>query len=434
MSRPRNTKQKEDPDQEGKQSLVNPDDFGEILSTEATPNESEQSGAAKEENAGNDDGAGNDEGSDGQDAAVADGTSGTAIVSYDKDRPVEVASSAGTDGDSGNDGAGEEDETSGAVLQVDDDDDGVSEDQDSDGDGDDTQAREEDEGNDNDINDDDDIITEEADDAADTDAKSDDEKDNDVDDDDDIETEAEDDDDTSAEATEGEKEENQNASDAVSEKKEIEAPAEAPDKATKPYADVLRGPHKKSNEELDKLRGSHNRDKSTGALPADDEKAEDASAKERAKGSPNFDSEQHKIFGPPASSSPKGQQHHSSFPTRCSMLSLPCHGKAAFSAHPVSFVLVSATFVLLIIRRIRHRSRNNANARLDGRGEYAAIELLEGNFDDEMSFTGDIDDEDADDIINSWRGDVGNSYIASGVGDDLDDVADGELSLSELNG
>ena len=69
---------------------------------------------------------------------------------------------------------------------------------------------------------------------------------------------------------------------------------------------------------------------------------------------------------------------------------------------------------------------------MDGRGEYAAIELLEGNFDDEMSFTG--DDEDPDDIINSWRGDAGNSYVASGVGDDLDDVADGELSLSELNG
>ena len=417
---PRNTQQKEDPDQEGKQPPAD-SEFGEILSTpEVTPKESEQSGAvAKEENAENDDGAmstssAGNEGSNGQDAAKADDTSGTPDVSNDKDRPVEVASSATTGGDAGNDNAGEQDKTSGDVPHVDDDDDGVSEDQDSDGDGDNTQAGEEDNGNSDGVDDDDDSVSEEAAGADDN------EKDND--DDDNIETEAE------------EEEENQSIGDAVSEVKESGASADAPDKATKPYADVLRGPHKKSNEELDKLRGSHNRDKSTGALTADDEKAENASAKERAKGSPELDSEQHN-FGPPASSSsPKGQHHHSSSPAQCSMLSLPCHTKAAFSAHPVSFVLVSATFVLLIIRRIRHKSRNNANARMDGRGEYAAIELLEGNFDDEMSFTGDIDDEDADDIINSWRGDAGNSYVASGVGDDFDDVADGELSLSELNG
>jgi hypothetical protein len=95
-------------------------------------------------------------------------------------------------------------------------------------------------------------------------------------------------------------------------------------------------------------------------------------------------------------------------------------------------VLVAATFVLLLIRRIRHRNRNNANARQDGRGEYATIELLEGNFDDDMSFT--AEDEDPDDIIASWRGDNGTAFVASGVGDDLEDVADGELSLSELNG
>ena len=403
----RNTKQKQEPDQEGKKPPVD-SEFGEILSTEVVPKESEQSAAvAQEENdKGTMSSAGNDEGSDGQDAAVADDTSATAVVS-NEDRPVEVAPSARTGGDSpGND-------------------DNVSE-----------EAGADDNENDNDDDGDvggdsgnDDTVSEEA--GAD-------DNENDNDDDDDVETEAKDDEDTSVEVTKGEKEKDQNIGEAVSKGNESGVSAEAPDKATKTYANVLRGPHKKTNEELDKLRGSHVRDKSTGALPVDDEKAESASAKERAKGqgSPELDSEQPKNFGPPASSSspPKGRQHHSSSPAHCSMLSLPCHTKAAFSAHPVSFVLVSATFVLLIIRRIRRKSRNNANARMDGRGEYAAIELLEGNFDDEMSFTGDIDDEDADDIINSWRGDAGNSHIASGVGDDLDDVADGELSLSELNG
>lgn len=371
----RNTTQKQEPDQEGKKPPVD-SEFGEILSTEVVPKESEQSAAVAQEENDKGTSAGNDEGSDGQDAAVADDTSATAVVS-NEDRPVEVAPSARTGGGSGND----------------------------------------------------DSVSEES--GAD-------DNENDNDDDDDVEVEAKDDEDTSVEVTKGEKEKDQNIGEAVSEGNESGVSAEAPDKATKTYANVLRGPHKKTSEELDKLRGSHIRDKSTGALPVDDEKAESASAKERAKGqgSPEHNSEQPKNFGPPASSSspPKGRQHHSSSPAHCSMLSLPCHTKAAFSAHPVSFVLVSATFVLLIIRRIRRKSRNNANARMDGRGEYAAIELLEGNFDDEMSFTGDIDDEDADDIINSWRGDAGNSHIASGVGDDLDDVADGELSLSELNG
>ena len=431
----RNTKQKEEQDQEGKPPTDS--DFGEII---ATAKESEQSGTAvaqekteNEDGAGADDGAGNDEGSSGQDAAADDDdddTSGNADAPNGGDRPVEVASSAKIDSESGNDVAEEEDEVPGDVSNADgaDDDEGVTEDQDGDMDTTDTQGGEE--GGGNDDNDDDNSVSEKAD-ATDTDANS--QGKNDDDDDDEVK-DTEDDEGTTAEVKEEKEEVAQSTDEALSETKENGATAEAVAKTTKPYTDVVRGPHKKSNEELDKLRGSHNRDKSTSALPVDDENAENASAKERAKGSPELDSsEQHKSYGPPASSSsPKGKQHHSSSPAQCSMLSLPCQVKAAFSSHPLSFVLVSATFVLLIIRRFRKRNLNNANARMDGRGEYAAIELLEGNFDDEMSFTG--DDEDPDDIINSWRGDAGNSYVASGVGDDLDDVADGELSLSELNG
>ena len=434
-------KQSEDPDQEQEQPSAE-SDSGKILSTEDKPQESGQSDTAQD-SAANDDGtgagAGNDEGNDGQDASVADATSSTAATAANNGdaRPVEIASSARAD-DSGGDGTEEEDEVSGDVPNADDDDDdddddgkdnGVSEDQDGEVDQTDNKAKE---GNEDKKDEDDDSV------SGDDDLKTDD--DNVVDEDEATEAVAKEeigkyeDQSASGAAGKGQKSGEMDAKAELSSGEEGGKDAntnahEAEAKTINAYADVLRGPHKKNNEVLNKLRGSHDREKATSALPADDENAENASAKERAKGSPELDLEPHNFFGP----LPKGQQHHSSFPIKCNVLSLPCHATEAFSSHPLVFVLVVATFVLLLVRRIRHRSRNNANARMDGRGDYAAIELLEGNFDDNMSFTG--DDEDPDDIISSWRGDTSDSFIASGVGDDLDDgVVDGKLSLSELNG
>jgi len=431
---PRETKHKGDSDQEQPPAKS---DFGEILSAESMP---QASGAAQKQGALNDDGAGTGAGhgnddDGGKDAAVA--TSSTATTD-DEDRPVEIAPSANADG-SGKAGAEEEDEVSGDVPSTanddDDDVDSVSDD------GDETNVTEADGDDDAETDDDDDIdddVVKNATDAAEANQEV-------------GKKDGESGGDTLDEATENGAvipEAEIGTSSGVKDEKDSDSKtntAEDETKATKPYPDVLRGPHKKSNEELNKLRGSHDRDKApdadvkAGPLPADDEKAENTSAKERTKGSPEIGIEQgeerspHKNLGPPAPATSKGRQHHSSSPAECSIFSFPCHAKAAFSTHPLTFVLVAATFVLLLIRRIKHRNRNNANARWDGRGEYASIELLEGNFDDEMSFT--ADDEDPDDIIASWRGDAVNSFVASGVGDDLDDgVGDGELSLSELNG
>lgn len=393
---PRETKHKGDgPEQEQPPAES---EFGEILSAEAQ--EQGQQGAV------NDDGTGAGRGKD--DEATS------AVITGDEDRPVEIANSVRDDG-AGKGGAEEEGEASGDVLDEedgdnDDDDDGVSEGDnasDADGDGD-SDA----ETNDDDM--DDDVIE----DGNDTDEASQD----------------------AESANDASKDGKESGDYEKAEKDSKTKTAKDSTKTTKPYPDVLRGPHTQSNEELNKLRGSHDRDKvpDTTRMPADDEKAENASVKERTKGSPEVDIEQgeertpHKNLGPTAPTAPKGRQHHSSSPAECNVLSLPCHAKAAYSTHPLTFVLVAATFVLLLIRRIRHRARNNANARQDGRGEYATIELLEGNFDDDMSFT--AEDEDPDDIIASWRGDNGTAFVASGVGDDLEDVADGELSLSELNG
>jgi len=392
---PRETKHKGDgPEQEQPPAES---EFGEILSAEAQE-QSQQEGAINDYEY--DDGTGAGRGKD--DEATS------AFITGDEGRPVEIANSVRDDG-AEKSGAEEEDEASGDVLDEedggnDDDDDGVLEgDNASDGDGDNDA-----ETNDDDM--DDDVVE----DGNDTDEASQD-----------------------AESANNVSKDGKESGD---EKDSKTKTAKDSTKMTKPYPDVLRGPHTQSNEELNKLRGSHERDKApdTTSMPADDEKAENASIKERTKGSPEVDIEQgeertpHKNLGPTAPTAPKGRQHHSSSPAECNILSLPCHAKAAYSTHPVTFVLVAATFVLLLIRRIRHRNRNNVDARRDGRGEYATIELLEGNFDDDMSFT--AEDEDPDDIIASWRSDTGTAFVASGVGDDLEDVADGELSLSELNG
>ena len=384
---PRETKHKGDGPEEEQPSAES--EFGEILSPEAQ--EQGQQGAVNDYDDG-DDGTGAGRGK--HDEATS------AIIAGDEDRPVEISNSVRDDG-AGKGGAEEEDEASGDVPDEedggnDDDDDGVSEGDnvtDADGDGD-SDA----EMNDDDMDDDVSQDAESANNASKDGKESGDEKDS----------------------------KTKTAKDST--------------KTTKPYPDVLRGPHAHSNEELNNLRGSHDSDKAldTMPMPADDEKAEKASVKERTKGSPEVGTEQgeerspHKNLGPPAPTAPKGRQHHSPSPAECNVLSLPCHAKTAYSTHPLTFVLVAATFVLLLIRRIRHRNRNNDNALQDGRGDYATIELLEGNFDDDMSFT--AEDEDPDDIIASWRGDTGTAFVASGVGDDLEDVADGELSLSELNG
>ena len=396
---PRETKHKGDGLEQEQPSAES--EFGEILSPEAQ--EQGQQGAVNDYDDG-DDGTGAGRGKD--DEATS------AIIAGDEDRPVEVSNSV-RDDSAGKGGAEEEDEASGDVPD------------------------EEDGGND----DDDDGVSE-GDNVTDADADADGDSDAEVNDDDMDDDVGEDDNDTAEVSQDAESANNasKDGKESGDEKDSKAKTAKDSTKTTKPYPDVLRGPHAQSNEELNKLRGSHDRDKAldTMPMPADDEKAKNASVKERTKGSPEVGTEQgeerspHKNLGPSAPTAPKGRQHHSPSPAECNVFSLPCHAKAAYSTHPLTFVLVAATFVLLLIRRIRHRNRNNINTLQDGRGEYATIELLEGNFDDDMSFT--AEDEDPDDIIASWRGDTGTAFVASGVGDDLEDVADGELSLSELNG
>lgn len=186
---------------------------------------------------------------------------------------------------------------------------------------------------------------------------------------------------------------------------------------------------------LNTLRGPHAKGNNTELNIMDLPKAS-GMAKDRTKGSQTLDTE-HRL-PPPLQQQPSTHSFSDVHSERCNLLSLQCHANKAFSAHPILSCVVVLTFVLLLLRRCRHRHSNNTQSRMDGRGEYAAIELLEGNFDDEMSFTGDVDmdDDDPDDIVaNSWKGPQGNRALASGVGDDLDDaLSDGQLSLEEMNG
>ena len=174
--------------------------------------------------------------------------------------------------------------------------------------------------------------------------------------------------------------------------------------------------------------------------------------------------------GPNASSSPNSALRSSSL--MCTKLfgidSIDCKVMNSMNMHPlgtiVFFLTMAAFCILYCCRRKGNLGDYSYFYDRDGRGEYMAVELLEGNFDDNMTTSSygertyndepfgseeelfgeeePIRDEDhgkeIEEVMDEWNAtagepsSMGDMVVPSGVGDDLDDVERGKMPGAEL--
>lgn len=103
--------------------------------------------------------------------------------------------------------------------------------------------------------------------------------------------------------------------------------------------------------------------------------------------------------------------------------------------HPTSLVCVILTALFIGGILLRKRLAKTAGDRKrDGRGKYMAIELLEGNFDDDYSFglEDNLDDDDSEYSGGDWQKN-GTKGATQGY-PEVFSTTDEELSLQEVNG